>query len=197
MSSHHFVKEKQEPAIFIHSEEDIDKELLGQLLEWCPYVIADEHILYYINHNPIKIDLVVQRDLADEEINTWISTQPNVAKLVLNDTDDKLISLITYLEKEKHEALSVIGCKEQSILNLLDINVGLDLIHYHTNYKEFFIKDHFNKWKVEGSTFKIYIENPEVKNLKYENEYWRVLEDGIVEIKSSKRALIKEYNIGS
>lgn len=197
MSSHHFVKEKQEPAIFIHSEEDIDEELLGQLLEWCPYVIADEHILYYISHNPIKIDLVIQRDLSDEEINTWISNQPNISVLKLIPDDDKLEHVIRYLENENHEALSVIACKEQSIKNLLNIAFTINLIHYHKEYKEFYIDNHFNKWKVAGSIFKIGQENPSVINLIKDEDIWRVVQDGIVEIRTHTKALIKEYNIGS
>jgi thiamine pyrophosphokinase len=36
MSSHHFVKELQEPALIIAHGEECSAELLGQLLEWEP-----------------------------------------------------------------------------------------------------------------------------------------------------------------
>ncbi|HYG16495.1 MAG TPA: thiamine diphosphokinase, partial [Bacteroidia bacterium] len=40
MSSHHFVKEKQEPALIIANGEACSRELLGQLLEWQPTVMV-------------------------------------------------------------------------------------------------------------------------------------------------------------
>ena len=40
MSSHHIVKEKQEPALYIHQLGDFNEEFLGQLLEWSPTVIV-------------------------------------------------------------------------------------------------------------------------------------------------------------
>ncbi|RZK41505.1 MAG: thiamine pyrophosphokinase, partial [Pedobacter sp.] len=40
MSSHHIVREKQEPALYIHQLGNFDEEKLGQLLEWSPTVLV-------------------------------------------------------------------------------------------------------------------------------------------------------------
>jgi thiamine pyrophosphokinase len=40
MSSHHFVKEGQEPALIIANGQSCSYELLTQIMEWCPYVVA-------------------------------------------------------------------------------------------------------------------------------------------------------------
>jgi hypothetical protein len=40
MSSHHIVKEKQEPALYIHHFGNFDEEYLGQLLEWSPTLLV-------------------------------------------------------------------------------------------------------------------------------------------------------------
>ena len=40
MSSHHIVREKQEPALLVLGLDDFPDELLGQLLEWSPTVIV-------------------------------------------------------------------------------------------------------------------------------------------------------------
>ena len=40
MSSHHIVKDDQEPALIIANGAACSQELLGQLLEWSPLVIV-------------------------------------------------------------------------------------------------------------------------------------------------------------
>lgn len=194
MSSHHFVKDKQEPAVYIYSEESLNYELLGQLLEWCPVVIADEHVLYLLNHEPIKIDIVVQRDLSDDEISAWVSTQSNLNVIKLDLAEDKLFSIIAYLQKENHSALSLIACSDEHFAKLNEFDFELDIIQYSKNYKGFYIKNSFKKWKEAGSLFKIDSTNLEVHNLEKQNEYWKVKSDGIVEIKTTRKTYIQEFD---
>ncbi|MFD2144372.1 hypothetical protein [Mucilaginibacter antarcticus] len=40
MSSHHIVREKQEPALLVLGLDGFDEEQLGQLLEWSPTLMA-------------------------------------------------------------------------------------------------------------------------------------------------------------
>lgn len=40
MSSHHFVKEGQEPALIVANGESCSYGLLTQLMEWCPFIVA-------------------------------------------------------------------------------------------------------------------------------------------------------------
>lgn len=197
MSSHHFVREKQEPAIYIHSEESLDLELLGQLLEWCPYVIVDEHALFVINHEPIKIDLVIQRDLTDDDIQTWVANQSDIKVLKLNTGDDKLISVLNYLASENHFAISLIACNDAHFEKLKNIDFPLDVIQYNSLYKGFFIKEHFLKWKEKDSLIEINSETVETKNLIKQNNLHKVIKDGLVEIKVNHRTLIKEFTFGS
>jgi thiamine pyrophosphokinase len=59
MSSHHIVREKQEPALLVLGMDNFSDELLGQLLEWSPTVIATEIMAEKLNANGIKIDCVI------------------------------------------------------------------------------------------------------------------------------------------
>ena len=195
MSSHHFVKEKQEPAIYIHSEESLDMNLLGQLLEWCPFVIADEHSLYVLNHEPIKIDLVIHRDLTLEEIHTWTANQSNLKILSLNKDDDKLSSVLHHLANENHYAISLVACSDEHFESIKHLNLALDIIQYHPNSKAFFVNQHFQKWKEKDSLMSIDSEPVDTKNLVKQNECWRVVEDGLVEIFVQQKTLLKEFSI--
>ena len=58
MSSHHIVREKQEPALIIANGEACSDELLGQLLEWSPFVVVLDGALDRVLHRQIKIDVL-------------------------------------------------------------------------------------------------------------------------------------------
>jgi hypothetical protein len=196
MSSHHFVKEKQEPALFIHSEQSLNLELLGQLLEWSPYVIADEHVLYCLNHEPIKLDLVIQQILSDEEMEEWTANQSDLTVLKLSSTEDKLMALVKHLEKEQHKALSLLACSDEHVQNLDKLATNLDIIQYAENYKGYFMKHDFKKWKARNAVFEIFDNPIETKNLIFCNHNtWKVVSDGLVEINLNKKTYIKEYSL--
>lgn len=57
MSSHHIVKDKQEPALIIANGEACSEELLGQLLEWSPVVVVLDHAIYRVFDLGIKVDI--------------------------------------------------------------------------------------------------------------------------------------------
>ena len=57
MSSHHIVKEGQEPALIIANGESCSTELLGQLLEWSPFVVVLDGAINRVLDLGIKVDL--------------------------------------------------------------------------------------------------------------------------------------------
>jgi hypothetical protein len=195
MSSHHFVKEKQEPALYIHSEKFLNTELLGQLLEWCPYVIVDEHALFILNHEPIKIDLVVQQELSDTDIADWTASQSDLKILRIEKGKDKLSSLLQYLEKENHFAISLLACSDEHFQAIQTSNFNLDIIQYTDAYKGFFIEDKFSKWKEKDSIIEIFNEEASTKNLIRHPKGWKVIEDGLVEIVVKSKTYIKELTL--
>jgi thiamine pyrophosphokinase len=59
MSSHHFVRDGQEPALIIANGELCSMELLGQLLEWNPYVLVLDGALQRVLDMNIRVDAVL------------------------------------------------------------------------------------------------------------------------------------------
>ena len=70
MSSHHVVKEKQEPALIIANGAECEWDLLGQLLEWSPFVIVLDGAVKRVLELGIHFDVVLgdfdSLDNADE-----------------------------------------------------------------------------------------------------------------------------------
>lgn len=69
MSSHHIVREKQEPALVIANGEACSAELMGQLLEWSPFVIVLDGAIDRVLQLGIKVDVLLgdfdNRDIED------------------------------------------------------------------------------------------------------------------------------------
>lgn len=59
MSSHHVVREKQEPALLIANGEACQPELLGQLLEWSPTVVVLDSAIWRVLELGIKVDVLL------------------------------------------------------------------------------------------------------------------------------------------
>jgi thiamine pyrophosphokinase len=59
MSSHHIVRDDQEPALIIANGAECSNELLGQLLEWSPLVIVLDSAIERAIKLEIKIDVLL------------------------------------------------------------------------------------------------------------------------------------------
>jgi hypothetical protein len=59
MSSHHIVREKQEPALYIHDLGAFDEEYLGQILEWSPTLIVNGESYEKVISMGLKVDVIL------------------------------------------------------------------------------------------------------------------------------------------
>ena len=59
MSSHHIVRDDQEPALIIANGAACSPELLGQLLEWSPLVIVLDSAIERVLETGIKVDVLL------------------------------------------------------------------------------------------------------------------------------------------
>ena len=59
MSSHHIVRDDQEPALIIANGAACSPELLGQLLEWSPLVIVLDSAMERVMELGIKVDVLL------------------------------------------------------------------------------------------------------------------------------------------
>jgi thiamine pyrophosphokinase len=59
MSSHHIVRDDQEPALIIANGAACDPELMGQLLEWSPLVVVLDSAIERVLELGIKVDVLL------------------------------------------------------------------------------------------------------------------------------------------
>jgi thiamine pyrophosphokinase len=142
MSSHHIVREKQEPALLILSIEAFEEEYLGQLLEWSPTVIVYAAIYDHIFSMGIKIDAIITDDLIPQNL------QEHVKIIHLNE-EDIISSALKYLVAENYPSVNIITEKFIAKDYLFFVEY-LDIVIFAEGKKIFPIKSGFTKWKPKG-----------------------------------------------
>lgn len=108
MSSHHFVKDKQDAALIIANGEACSSELLGQMLEWNPFVLVLDGALDRVLGLEIKIDAVLG------DFDSVLDLQEKIAALgpvkVVHTPDQNFTDLqkgIEFLMQEGHQAANI------------------------------------------------------------------------------------------
>ena len=59
MSSHHVIRDEQEPALIIANGEACSFELMGELLEWSPLVVVLDSAIHRVLDLNIKVDVLL------------------------------------------------------------------------------------------------------------------------------------------
>lgn len=223
MSSHHIVKEKQEPALIIANGESCNFSLLEELLEWSPFVVVLDGALDRVLELGIKVDVL----LGDFDRNAHdfddIRKRQFPIEIVHTPDQDKtdLEKAIDFLLERGFPAANIVWATGRRadhnfsnicILGRYPNNIKLKMLDdYSTIYRIAPLPDVFSKWflaKTPVSLIPLY-EATEIttSNLKYPLEKGdlkigfrlgnsnEALSDGIVEISYvSGTLLIMECN---
>ncbi len=214
MSSHHIVRDDQEPALIIANGAECSNELLGQLLEWSPIVIVLDSAMERVVDLGIKVDVLLgdfdhgfnPEVYKDKQFPLEIVHTPNQDKTDLEKAFD-------YLIKKGHKAVNVIwatGRRIDHTLHNLTISAAyqnqLKIVFMDDYSKAFLLPKKYQKWYAKDSILSLIpigtVESISTKNLFYplQNEELKlgyrtgssnhVAEDGIVSIEFEKGDLL-------
>lgn len=159
MSSHHIVREKQEPALLIANGEACSEELIGQLLEWSPTVVVLDSAIWRVFGLGIKVDVLLgdfDRDLDLDSIRAQQYPLDIVHAPDQNKTD--LDKGIEYLIEQGYPAVNIIWATgrraDHTLTNMTNIvrykdQIRIVMIDDHS--KIFPLVGRFEKW-YEGGT---------------------------------------------
>lgn len=173
MSSHHIVREKQEPALYIHNLGDFNEEYLGQILEWSPTLIVNGAIYEKVISLGLKVDVVLNSI-------EGIVPQENTKSII--GPGDEYNTVLNYLISEKYPAVNVID-EEKKLADLAFYLPKINIVLFTSSEKSYAIKTGFNVWKPAGSIFLIDVVSYfEATNLRQQEEReFEVVKDGFVE----------------
>jgi len=146
MSSHHIVREKQEPALLVLGLDDFPEEMLGQLLEWSPTVIATAQTAENLISRGIKIDWIIT-DATGEVLQSDVKLM-SCGECNLSD------AALEFLTGNEYSAVNIVTDE----LRLEDYEPFADKINvviFNDHQKIYPIVSGFSKWKQAGETVKI------------------------------------------
>ncbi|GAB3016363.1 thiamine diphosphokinase [Spirosoma pulveris] len=159
MSSHHIVREKQEPALLIANGEACSAELLGQLLEWSPTVVVLDSAIWRVLDLGIKVDVLLGDFDRDLDLDA-IRAQQYPLEIVHTPNQDKtdLDKGIDYLIERGYPAVNIVWATgrraDHSLTNMTNIvrykdQIRIVMIDDHS--KIFPLVGRFEKWYEAGT----------------------------------------------
>jgi hypothetical protein len=151
MSSHHFVKDQQEPAVFILNAEGIHFTQVSAMLEWVPTVLVIEEALEQVLSWGIKIDVILSSDSFQKANPHLLEEQYPVKFLTVSD-GDFLNKGLQYLIDSDHKAVHLIGISHQKAFELEEKTALIDLTIIDGDWKYYPAKHGiFKKWFAEST----------------------------------------------
>ncbi|MFD2969381.1 thiamine diphosphokinase [Sphingobacterium bambusae] len=152
MSSHHIVRENQEPALIILSADALDSENLGQLLEWSPTILTDDYHIDFLLAQGIKVDVVLTKQDTQYD-------QEQIKRVALKQ--QALDEALEYLIEQQYKAVNV-ACDSLSA-NFSHYASAINIVVFVAGKRIVFVRQSFEKWKAKGE--RIYVDETQLKSL--------------------------------
>jgi len=146
MSSHHVVREKQEPALLVLGLDNFPDELLGQLLEWSPTVITTAQTAEKLVASGIKIDWIIT-DGNDDVLQSHV-------KLMSSGDDNLTDAALKYLTSYEYPAVNIVT-DELKLKDYEHFANKIDLVIFNNNKKIYPVNPGFSKWKPAGEIIEL------------------------------------------
>ena len=188
MSSHHFVKEGQEPALLILDALTFD--VAAPLLEWAPLVVVAHRAIDSVLLWNIKIDVVLAEEKNVNDLNSTLAAQAPVTILAHASNESPLTNALHYLIRKKQNGVNILSANpvetfvlaeefaDQIQINAIDGSVRWSAI----------ASGHFEKWMAAGTILFLRDNETEqtidLQNLKKVDHYYHCIADGMVRLES-------------
>ena len=206
MSSHHIVRDDQEPALIIANGASCSQELMDQLLEWSPYIVVLDTAIERVLALNIKVDVLLGDFDRDFDPTIYLEKQYPLEIVHISDqTSTDLEKAFDFLIQKGMTAVNVIWATgkraDHTFTNITTIpkyKDSLKIVMLDDYSKIYRLPNTFKKWYTKDSIISLIpigkVTNICTKNLQYSlhNETLElgirtgssnsVAEDGIVTI---------------
>ncbi|WP_017730081.1 hypothetical protein [Nafulsella turpanensis] len=121
MSSHHVVREAQEPALLILTSNTLSLTQLGPLLEWSPTLVVNSAAFQALNTQGIKADVLVAGAEQQALLSQEIEQQAPLQLINLAPEEAPLLPALRYLAEKQHRAVNIYAEAEEELQELLSL----------------------------------------------------------------------------
>ncbi|RYJ42886.1 thiamine diphosphokinase [Flavobacterium beibuense] len=154
MSSHHIVRDDQEPALIIANGAACSRELTDQLLEWSPLVIVLDNAIERVMELGIKIDVLLGDFDGDFDSEKYKDLQYPLEVVYSPDQEKTdLEKAFDYLIERKIPAVNVIWATGKradhtitNITNIVRYRNLIKIVILDDHSKIFLLPQKFEKW---------------------------------------------------
>ncbi|MDD2982212.1 MAG: thiamine diphosphokinase [Crocinitomicaceae bacterium] len=190
MSSHHVVRDKQEPALIIANGEACNQSLLNDLLEWSPFVVVLDGAIHRVLDLKIKVDVLLGDFDRNEVSEETIRESQDAIEIVHTPDQNKtdLEKAIDFLIERGHRAVNVIWATgrraDHTIGNITSIvrfrnKITITILDdYSTIYLLPKSPEIFQKWYSKGTPISL-IPLGDVTGLTTENLVYNLKNDSL------------------
>lgn len=154
MSSHHIVRDDQEPALIIANGASCSNELMGQLLEWSPFVIVLDSAMERVLELGIKVDVLLGD--FDRDFDPEIYRKKQFPLEIIHTPDQNKTDLekaFDFLVEKGHKAVNVIWATGKradhtftNITSIVQYQSQLKIVILDDNSKIFQLPKKYEKW---------------------------------------------------
>lgn len=154
MSSHHIVRDDQEPALIIANGAACNLELLGQLLEWQPLVVVLDSAMERVMELNIKVDVLIGDFDRNFDPTIYLEQQyPLEIVHVADQNSTDLEKAFAYLIKRGIPAANVVWATGKradhtitNITNIAKYKSDLKIVMYDDFSRIYPLPTNFSKW---------------------------------------------------
>jgi hypothetical protein len=185
MSSHHFVREGQEPALLIASPASL--QLAEPLLEWVPLVIVTEAALAHVQAWGIKIDAIVCLASHATDIELQLLEQMPFVVLPHQPGDDPIARALQHLATTRHSMVNILAPPTETMFRRVADFPTLQITLLGSDVR-WSLSIHFEKWLPAGS--RLYLRpadshTPTMNGLEAIENGYQATHDGIIRLHSN------------
>jgi thiamine pyrophosphokinase len=206
MSSHHVIRDEQEPALIIANGESCSFELVGQLLEWSPLVVVLDSAIDRVLDLGIKVDVLLGDFDRDFQAEKYLEKQFPLDIVYAPDQEKTdLEKALNYLIDRGFPAANVVWATGKradhtmtNLTNIVQYRDKIKVVVLDDYSKVFLLPNSYEKWYPAGTIISLIpigtVTGIRTENLKYplQNESLQlgyrtgssneVLKDGFIKI---------------
>jgi thiamine pyrophosphokinase len=187
MSSHHIVRDDQEPALIIANGASCSFELLGQLLEWSPIVVVLDNAIDRVLQLDIKVDVLLGDFDGDFDPEIYKEKQyPLEIVHAPNQEKTDLEKALDYLVEKGHKAVNIVWATGKradhtlaNITNIVSYRDKIKIVIIDDHSKIFLLPKRFEKWYTANTPISL-IPVGKVTGITSQNLFYSLQNDDLI-----------------
>jgi hypothetical protein len=152
MSSHHFVKEGQEPALLIMN--GVSFERAQPLLEWSPFIVVASEALEKVLSWGIRIDAVIIQSDDELTVKQRFSQFQDVDLIVIAKPEELLAACVRFTRNKMHPELNILCPTLEEIFPSLEEAGDMRVTVLANDYRWITTRS-YRKWVSAGTQFNL------------------------------------------